>query len=150
MADSLVILSGYFKTLRLEVVSFGIDTICFDVGYTKSNFMSNVQFKPPTIEDYAPLGAALNDEMPAVVGNQPGDPERLVNAIIDVVKGEGLAKGKSKPNIVPLGSDTLLTVREYAKALLSFCDTWEDVSKSVDFPGPKKGFFAQTPHYYRQ
>ena len=107
-----------------------------------------MHFGAPNIEDYAAVMAKMAEVVPSMGTDQPGDPERLVKAIIDVVKGEGLAVGKPKPHIVPLGSDSLLTVREYAKSLLRTCDTWEEVSKSTDFPGPKKGFFAQVPHYH--
>lgn len=102
----------------------------------------------PTIEDYAPISALFSQFAAAVDDNQPGDPDRCVNAVIDVIRGEGLARGKPRPHVVPLGSDSLLTIREYAKALLKTCDTWEVIAHSVDFPGPKKGVFAQLPHYH--
>lgn len=69
----------------------------------------------------------------AVNGNQPGDPELTVNAVIDIVKGEGLAKGKAFPTVVSLGGSGYDIVGGACTGLVGL-ETWKDLTSSVDFP----------------
>ena len=73
-------------------------------------------------------------------GNQPGDPKRGVEVMIDVIKGEGVAKEKDMPPRLPLGTDALEVIRSKCLATLKICDEWEAMIKSTDFP-------ADTPAY---
>ena len=47
----------------------------------------------------------------AIDGNQRGDSVKCVERVIDVVKSEGMAAGRSMPKRLPLGSDTMEFVR---------------------------------------
>ena len=45
-------------------------------------------------------------------GNQPGDPRKGAERMVDVVRGEGMAEGKTDfPLRLPLGSDALELIR---------------------------------------
>lgn len=103
---------------------------------------------PPKIDDYIPAFAGVAQMMQGVDGNSPGDPDQCVGRVIDVVKGEGLAAGKPTPAVVPLGSDSYLTIKKYAEGLLLACSEWEALAKSVDFQRPRRGFFEHVEHYY--
>jgi len=61
-----------------------------------------------------------------------------VNIMVDVVKGEGVAKGKELPDRLPLGRDCLESVREIYTKHLQLCDEWESVIVSSDFEEPEK------------
>ncbi|TFL02650.1 hypothetical protein BDV98DRAFT_566175 [Pterulicium gracile] len=64
---------------------------------------------------------------------QIGNPERCAGAIMDVVKGEGLAKGKGVPTVVALGSNMYEQVKEYCEATLRRVDECREVLESTDF-----------------
>jgi hypothetical protein len=80
--------------------------------------------------------------MATMPGNQPGDVTRCADAIV-----KAITTTQTNFSIVPIGSDALRTIREYAKYLNQTCDQWEDVAKSVDRDGPRRGFFEHVPHY---
>jgi hypothetical protein len=52
--------------------------------------------------------------------------------MIDVIKGEGQAAGKSTPPRLPLGTDGLMVMRDKCKATLKLCDEWESFIKRTD------------------
>ena len=66
-------------------------------------------------------------------GNQPGNPLKGVEVIVDVVKGEGSAKGKEFPLFVGLGSDFYTVARQETVKTLDNLEAWKDVSFSTDF-----------------
>ena len=69
----------------------------------------------------------------AVAGTQKGDPEKAMEAVVDVVKGEGKAKGRSWPLYLALGDDADEGIRQKSAKLLKHVDEWGDVIKSVNF-----------------
>jgi len=68
--------------------------------------------------------------------NQPGDPDKAVKIMIDIVKEEGVAQGKTQPLRLPIGRDALATLRNKYVKYLELCDEWEDVITSTDFDVP--------------
>lgn len=99
------------------------------------------------IEDYKPMFDGLMASMSLMDGYQPGDVKKGVQRIVDVLKGEGYAKGRKLPGRIPLGPDALAIVREKCKAELATCDEWEDLVASTDRDGPKEGAWAQGGDY---
>lgn len=68
----------------------------------------------------------------ATNGNQPGDPRKLAERIIDVVKSEGMAAGKPMPPRLPIGRDTMAAIVKKCEATLQLCKEWEDLFTSTD------------------
>ena len=64
--------------------------------------------------------------------NQPGDAEKGVNVMIDVVKGEGVARDKEFTPVVLLGSDCYNGVRSTLTKAIAKFDEWKDISISTD------------------
>ena len=60
--------------------------------------------------------------------------------MIDVIKGEGVAKGKEMPPRLPLGTDALEVIRSKCLATLKVCDEWEQTIKSTDFPADTSAY----------
>ena len=56
-----------------------------------------------------------------------------VEVMVDVVRGEGVAKGKPFPTVLALGSDCFDTVKADSEKTLARLEEWKDVSKSTDF-----------------
>ncbi len=51
---------------------------------------------------------------------------------MDVIRGEGMARGKTMPIRMPLGSDGLEVVRRKCRETLEICEEWEEVIRSTD------------------
>ncbi|KAH6662094.1 hypothetical protein B0J14DRAFT_444661, partial [Halenospora varia] len=84
------------------------------------------------IADYAPLNAIVGGFVQQMNGNQPGDPQKAVSIMIDLVKGEGVAEGKEVPSRLPLGSDIFEKLKDKYTRELEICKEWESVIKSTD------------------
>ena len=64
--------------------------------------------------------------------NQPGDPKKGANVIIDVVKGEGVAKDKEFTPVVLLGSDCYRDATKTLTEAVAKFDEWKEISISTD------------------
>ncbi|KAF5310145.1 hypothetical protein D9619_010395 [Psilocybe cf. subviscida] len=96
---------GISESLHQEIAPFGMQSLCFDFGF----FLNN--------------------------GAQRGDPVRGTNAVIDIIKGEGLAVGKKIPvNGFAIGVDTYEIVKKSCEDVLERLEEWKDVALSTDFP----------------
>ncbi len=52
---------------------------------------------------------------------------------MDLVRGEGSAKGKQFPRIPALGSDCYNKIRDETEKTLQTLEEWKEVTKSTDF-----------------
>ena len=136
---------GFSATLNDEVAdAFDIYATLFEIGHFRTAVVGeNAKMTAPKIEDYKASWESVEQVTAGIHGNQPGDPRKGVDRMIDVLKSEGMAKGKSIPRRVPVGADALQMQRAYAAEMLKNCDEWEELASSTDFEGPKLGFFAQ-------
>lgn len=64
--------------------------------------------------------------------NQPGDAKKGVSVMIDVIKGEGVAKDKEFTPVVLMGSDCYNTVRGILTKAVTKFDEWKDITISTD------------------
>lgn len=85
------------------------------------------------IPDYANM---LDEKMEGLAKEdraQPGDPEKLVRVVVDLVRREGVAEGKKVPLRIPLGEDCFTDVKAKCEETLKVLEDWESVSRSTDF-----------------
>ncbi|RDW62120.1 hypothetical protein BP6252_11553 [Coleophoma cylindrospora] len=136
-------IDGFGRTLQQEVAQFGIQTVIFNIGYIRTNLTSNPKVSTPEADEYRSIFERFLEASATIPGNEPGDPQKCAERIVDVMKGEGMASGKPMPSQVPLGSDALATIKETCEAMLKTCEEWKDLIKSTDFEGPKQGFWAE-------
>ncbi|KAF4626142.1 hypothetical protein G7Y89_g12021 [Cudoniella acicularis] len=137
-------LEGVFECLRQETTSFGIQSVLFQLGFFRTKIMDPANIKAQgdpasAIADYTELNTIIGGFVGQMNGNQPGDPEKAVKIMIDVVKGEGVAEGKEIPERLPLGPDVLGKIRDKYTKYLEFCTEWENVIASTDIEGDDKG-----------
>jgi hypothetical protein len=127
-------MEGWYECLKLETANLGIKNIIFELGYFRTKVMhpDNVKLRSTPIADYDDLRNGVVQLIKSVSGNQPGDPKKAVEIMVDVVKGEGVAEGKSTPDRLPLGPDCLDTMRKKANGNLAICNEWEDVISSTN------------------
>lgn len=80
-----------------------------------------------------PLRNATEKSFASVAGNQKGDPDKAMEVVVDVVRGEGKAKGRPWPLYLVLGNDAEAGVREKCAKMLAHLDDWSDVVRGVQF-----------------
>ena len=135
MADALS-LTGVVECLQQElgIVSPGTKAIIFEPGYFRTQVFNdnNIKHTEVTVQDYTNLDAACRQYERSIYGNEPGDPRKAVECMIDIVKGEGFARGKPMPPRMPLGTDGLKVMRDKCQATMKLCDEWEEFITSTD------------------
>lgn len=126
---------GVFESFQKEAALFGIKSVIFEPGYFRTKIFDpthlRVEIEPH--EAYAEVLKQMGVQATAIDGNQPGDPKKAVERIIDVVRQEGVAEGREMPKRLPLGADALAVIREKCEETLKICKDWEDVINSTDF-----------------
>jgi len=129
----------FAEGLQKELTPLGLRSVIFEAGGFESNLTvarEGEQFaQPPQAEDYVALfGKTFGGDLPELMG----DINKLTSAIVDVVKGEGLAKGRPFPVRVVLGPDALDAIRQKCSEQMQLLDTWEDVALSVMVEGRRE------------
>lgn len=95
----------------------------------------NIHFRAPNrLPEYKEMNKSVEDLCAGIDMNQPGDPRKASDIVVDAVHGDGVAKGKMLPLRLPLGPDGIDAVRENCKAKLAECDEWEDVVSATSLP----------------
>lgn len=127
-------------TLDKEVGPLGIRVVCFEAGGFPTNSGNQGQGTreddkaaggppEPEIDDYQPgFRKQIQGFMEDVVAHLPGDTGRFPEAVIDVIKGEGMAQGRKWPVRVALGPDCAAVIRQKCRETMDMMDEWEDVS----------------------
>lgn len=85
----------------------------------------NVKVEPLRVLDYKEIHEAMIAGIQQVNGNQPGDPRRATELIVDVIRQEGTAVGKEIPYRLPLGPVGLEQLRNKCLATLKILEEWE-------------------------
>ncbi|KAJ7678097.1 hypothetical protein DFH06DRAFT_1316882 [Mycena polygramma] len=85
------------------------------------------------IADYDALRTKSVARFATLMGTEPGDPAKAMEAVVDVVRGEGNAKGRPWPGRLALGQDVEQDVRAKCAKVLGGLDEWSDVVRSVGF-----------------
>lgn len=85
------------------------------------------------IPDYDQLRDGGMDRFKATSKLAQGDPTKAMEVLVDVVRGEGRAKGRNMPLYLMLGNVTYAHTRAHCGRLLQELDDWEDVAKELDF-----------------
>jgi len=93
----------------------------------------NIKFRSNPIADYDDVRDGVAQFVQSINGNQPGDPKKAVEIMLDVVREEGVAHGKALPERLPLGIDSLAVMRNKAVGNLALCNEWEDVIRSTNY-----------------
>ncbi|KAF8574246.1 short-chain oxidoreductase [Ramaria rubella] len=124
------------ETMDAEISPLGLRSLYFEPGYFRTSFLEADHRSPydPRIQDYAEMTREANERLIAYNGKQPGDPKKLVQVIIDVVRGEGMADGRDIPLGLPLGSDCYDVIKATIDRTSNVLEQWEDVIRSTDFP----------------
>ena len=85
------------------------------------------------IDDYADRSAAFLKMLEEEDMSQPGDPEKGVRVMIDLVRMEGCALDRKPPFRLPLGTDCYESIRDKCEATLALLKEWEGVIKGTDY-----------------
>jgi len=122
------------ETLAVEVAQFSIKVLIVEPGAFKTEGINSQKFFTSNpIAAYNDMRRTATEEFGSIYGTQKGDPNKAMEAVVDVVRGEGKAKGRPWPLYLALGDDADEGIRQKSAKLLKHVDEWGDVIKSVNF-----------------
>ncbi|KAI0163931.1 NAD(P)-binding protein [Xylariaceae sp. FL1272] len=128
-------LEGLVESLDREISAFGIKTLLIEPGRFRTKLLSagNLQAVKSAIPDYVEASKAFVAGLASEDMTQPGDPEKGVRLIVDLVCGDGAAEGRNVPFRLPIGTDCLVTMRLKCQETLAVLEEWDDVIRSTDY-----------------
>src|SRR5882762_5677313 len=126
--------SGLGETLSVELAPFAIKVLIVAPGAFRTEGIYGQRFFDSNpIPAYDELRNIRKQGFGAIAGTQKGDPHKAMEAVVDVVKGEGKAKGRPFPLYLALGEDADAGIRQKSVTLLKHIDEWGDVIRTVNF-----------------
>ncbi|THU82018.1 NAD(P)-binding protein [Dendrothele bispora CBS 962.96] len=124
------------EALSKELAPINIRVLLVAPGAFRTEGIYGIPFNTSNpISDYDDLRNMANSRYLQIPGNEPGDPVKAMEVLVDVVRGEGCAKGKKWPTVLPLGQDAEADMRGKWDAFMNVLEEWGNIVRSVCFPG---------------
>ncbi|KAF8964496.1 hypothetical protein BDZ97DRAFT_1815400 [Flammula alnicola] len=125
------------EALMTELAPLNIKVLLVQPGgFRTEGIYAQPYFTEHSIPANDPLRAASMARFASVPGSEKGDPDKAAKAIVDVVRGEGVAKGRPWPGYLILGEDAEVNVKNKCAKVLNVLDEWVDVTRGVSFDVP--------------
>ncbi|MGE8619625.1 MAG: oxidoreductase [Achromobacter spanius] len=120
---------GLSEALRAELAPLGIHVSSVQPGYFRTDFLdsSSLTVSPAPLDDYASTAGKVREAARALSHKQPGNPERLADAIL------ALVDAPNPPARFPLGTDTLRAIEQRLTEVARETEQWREVASSTDF-----------------
>jgi NAD(P)-dependent dehydrogenase (short-subunit alcohol dehydrogenase family) len=120
---------GFTEALAAEVKDFGVKVTVVSPGYFRTEFLSSGSVVTPknAIDAYQAVRDSQQAHQQDINGNQPGDPEKAVAAIIKISEVE------NPPLHFFLGEDAYNMAYTKMDALKSDLETWKELTTATGF-----------------
>ena len=120
---------GWSDSLAAETASLGIKVTCVEPGPFRTDWAGrSLKQTQSRIPDYADTAAVRMKATAGYSGQQPGDPVRAAQAIIDITQTP------NPPRHLVLGAWGWDAVTQRLKARLDEIEGWRDTAVATDYP----------------
>ena len=128
-------LAGIFDALKAEVKHLGIEVTLIEPGYFRTDLLAegNKVVVEREIEDFRPVMEPLRRVFEVYNHNQPGDPVKGSQLIVEALTYSGRCEGRTLPWRLGMGSDYVKTVEGILEAEKRELEDWRELSLSTDF-----------------
>lgn len=116
---------GFSEVLAKEVAHLGIKVTVAEPGAMRTAWAGSSMATPPVSEPYRQVVEPAIARQRAADGNQPGDPDRVAQILLDIVDAD------EPPLHLLLGKDAVQVARAVAENLAAQDAKWRQVSESV-------------------
>lgn len=119
---------GLSKGLAVELAPLGIHVTAVAPGLFTTDFLSTDSYiaAKTIIDDYQATVGAMRSGADALHGNQPGDPKKFAQVIIQLTNTE------HPPLHLPAGNDAIAMYQNNAAKMAQEIETWLPVATSTD------------------
>ncbi|KAG6856147.1 hypothetical protein H0H87_007052 [Tephrocybe sp. NHM501043] len=122
------------ETLATEVAPFNIRVLLIAPGsFRTEGIYGQLYNLSNRIAVNDPIREASMSKFKSIAGTEKGDPDKAMEAVVDIVRGEGVAAGRPWPGLLVLGEDAERDVRDKCNKVLKALDDWKDVTCGVNF-----------------
>ncbi|MBC7921889.1 MAG: SDR family NAD(P)-dependent oxidoreductase [Ferruginibacter sp.] len=120
---------GFSESLAAEAKAFGVKVTVVSPGYFRTDFLSSGSLGVPAhpMEAYEAVRQSQKAHQTQIAGNQPGDPDKLVAALIQV------ADEPNPPLHLFLGQDAYQLAYEKMQAVQHDLENWKAVTVATGF-----------------
>jgi len=128
-SSAMFAVEGLSEALNLELAPLGIHVTVIEPGYFRIDFLdsSSLSVSPHQIEGYDLTAGAVRRLAAEVSHNQPGDPSKLADVLVDFVDTA------NPPVRLPLGSDKVAAIEAKHAADAAIVSAWRKTASSTDF-----------------
>ena len=121
---------GLTEALHAELAPLGIHATVVEPGYFRTEFLEGQSLvtSPLELPDYAASAGQVREAAKRISLNQPGDPERLAQAMLTLVEAA------HPPLRLPMGTDTLQVIADKHAFVERETAEWRGLAASTDFP----------------
>ena len=121
------------ESLAVELAPFGVRVLNVAPGaFRTEGIYSNGFYDQNKLASYDDIRNAAAKRFASIPGTEKGDPTKAMEILVDVVRGEGVAKDKPWPEMLVLGEDAELDIREKCERTLRTLDEWKAVSANLN------------------
>lgn len=99
----------------------------------RTNFLDREMYTGNPIPAYDAMRDEFEKRRQGAQEHMNGDPAKAMELLVDVVRGEGKAKGKAWPLYLPMGATTDDAIQAKTKTILGVLDEWRDVIRDLEF-----------------
>jgi NAD(P)-dependent dehydrogenase (short-subunit alcohol dehydrogenase family) len=119
---------GISKGLAVELEPLNIKVTVVEPGLFSTEFLSAESYSASKniIADYATTVGPMRAGADQLHGNQPGDPKKLAQVVVDIAHNE------NSPLHLPIGKDAVGMYKANAEKTSKEIDQWIEVSTSTD------------------
>ncbi len=122
-------LEGTSEALAKEVESLGVKVTLIEPGAFRTDFTGrSLATVEQSIDAYASVSGASLQWFKEMDGQQPGDPAKAAQAIIQAVESP------HPPIRLALGTDAMSLIQEKLERVKTDLDAWQQVTVSTDYP----------------
>ncbi|WP_331729333.1 oxidoreductase (plasmid) [Streptomyces sp. NBC_00028] len=119
---------GFSEVLANEVAPFGLKVVIVEPGAFRTDWQGASMELHAVGPDYEETVGAMNKYRAENNGNQPGDPVRAAQVLIDVVRDD------DPPRRILLGAQAVTMALEAGEARAAETRKWAAASAAADFP----------------
>ncbi|MFE1199052.1 oxidoreductase [Streptomyces olivaceoviridis] len=119
---------GFSEVLAGEVAPFGVKVVIVEPGAFRTDWQGSSMELHAVGPDYEETVGAMNRYRAENSGNQPGDPVRAAQVLIDVVRDD------DPPRRLLLGAQAVAMALEAGEARAAETRKWAAASRAADFP----------------